>query len=127
MILGNLAMISDLLSSAERSELNGQSRILSSDKLGNCLIFSTSDQVLMAVFDTFNLIREELLSGTEIFTTGQSARLREQSLTRRENMLVFMLYSIYLSYLVKFCMRLLMEDMSEIGLQDRKRSVRLSC
>ena len=99
-MLGSLAMIIDLLSSAERSELKGQSRILSSDKLGNCLIFSTSDQVLMAVFDTFNLIREELLSGTEIFSTGQSARLREQSLKRREN--IFKVFYFYLSYLAKF-------------------------
>ena len=83
-MLGSLAMIIDLLSSAERSELKGHSSILSSDKLGNCLIFSTSDQVLMAVFDTFNLINDELLAGTEIFSTGQSARLREQSLKRRE-------------------------------------------
>ena len=84
-MLGSLAMIIDLLSSAERSELKGHSSILSSDKLGNCLIFSTSDQVLMAVFDTFNLINDELLAGTEIFSTGQSARLREQSLNKREN------------------------------------------
>ena len=39
----------------------------------------------MAVFDTFNLINDELLAGTEIFSTGQSARLREQSLKKREN------------------------------------------
>ena len=58
----------------------------------------------MAVFDTFNLINDELLAGTEIFSTGQSARLREQSLKRRENIyvLVFKVFYFFFSYLAKF-------------------------
>jgi hypothetical protein len=57
--------------------LNGQSMTLSSDKLGNCLTLSTSDQEVMAVLDRFNLCSFNLPDGTLRVTIGQSARLRD--------------------------------------------------
>ena len=50
---------------------------LSSDKLGNCLILSTSDQEVMAVLERFNFRSFDLAGGTLRVAMGHSARLRD--------------------------------------------------